>query len=218
VRRLAGTYVGALGALLGTLSVLSLPARAAAQEATAPVEESRAPSAWELSASLGPTIVFGEPANPAYTQSFNRVGVLASLALAYRSPYFLDPLLEVSYAALADGKSVLPDGEWGAGGTMEQHMATWIISPGVSTEFWRFRVRLGIGIAVMEQSYTFQGEESSSSQTPITSQLVLGFKALDNNLIRLDAEARAVLVPGTDTNFLSFGLTGRFDIVSYGQP
>ena len=97
-------------------------------------------------------------------------------------------------------------------------MATWIISPGVSTEFWRFRVRLGIGIAVMEQSYTFQGEESSSSQTPITSQLVLGFKALDNNLIRLDAEARAVLVPGTDTNFLSFGLTGRFDIVSYGQP
>jgi hypothetical protein len=225
VRRFDATLLRALGALLGTGSVLGLPAQAAAQEATASAEaeaaaehEARAPSAWELSASLAPTVVFGEPANPAYTQSFNRVGVLASLALAYRSPYFLDPLLEVGYAALADGKSQLPDGEWGEGGLMEQHLATWIISPGVSTELWRFRARLGLGLAVLSQSYTFRGEESSSSQLPITSQLAIGFKALDNNLIRLDAEARAVLIPGADIHFLSLGLTGRFDIVSYGQP
>jgi hypothetical protein len=228
VRRSDATCLRALGALLGTGLVLSLSARAAAQEAAVPAEavpaeaaaeqESSAPSAWELSASLGPTVVFSEPANPAYTQSFNRVGVLASLAIAYRSPYFLDPLIEVGYAALADGKSQLPDGEWGAGGVMEQHLATWIISPGVSTEFWRFRARLGIGIEIVSQSYTFRGEESSSTQLPIASQLVIGFKALDNNLIRLDAEARAVVAQGAEINFLSFGLTGRFDIVSYGQP
>jgi hypothetical protein len=219
VRRLDATCLRALGALPAAAIVLSAPLPAAAQDAAAPAEESpRAPSAWELSASLGPTVVFGEPANPAYTQSYGRVGVLASLAIAYRSPYFLDPLIEVGYAALADGTSLLPDGEWGEGGIVEQHLGTWIISPGVSTEIWRFRPRLGIGLASVSQSNTFRGVESSTTQLPIASQLVVGFQALDNGVLRLDAEARAVLVPGADINFLSFGLTGRFDIVSFGQP
>jgi hypothetical protein len=227
VRRLQGTALRALGALLAAAAVLVAPSQAAAQtsaqegtaSAEAPASESsRAPSAVELSASLGPTVVFGEPANPAYTQSYGRVGVLASLAVAYRSPYFLDPLLEVGYAFLASGESLLPDGPWGAGGIVEQSLATWLISPGVSTEIWRIRARLGIGLAVVSQSNTFQGVDSSTTQLPIASQLVIGFKALDNHLIRLDAEARAVVAEGAGINFVSLGLTGRFDIVSIGRP
>jgi len=211
----------AFGMLSGA-AVLSISSAAVAQEAAAaeaPAEASgRAPSALELSLSLGPSVVFGEPANPAYTQSFDRVGVLASLAVAYRSPYFLAPSLEVSYAALAEGESLLPDGPWGAGGLMEQQLATWVISPGVSTELWRFRVRLGIGLAVVSQSYTFLGAENSSTQLPVSSQLVLGFKALDNDLLRLDAEARVVTAQGAAVNFASLGLSARFDVISFGQP
>lgn len=205
------------GALLGA-AVLSVSSQAAAQDAAAPAAESgRAPSALELSASLGPSVVFGEPANPAYTQSFDRVGVLAAFALAYRSPYFLDPSLDVGYAALAEGESLLPDGPWGEGGLVEQQLATWVISPGVSTELWRFRVRLGIGLAVVSQANTFRGEESSSTQTPISSQLVIGFKVLDNDLIRLDAEGRMVVIQGAAVNFASLGLSARFDVISFGQ-
>jgi len=211
------------GALLGAGVVLSLSARAAAEEAPAPSdvageESGRAPSALELSASLGPSVVFGEPANPAYTQSFDRVGVLAAFAVAYRSTYFLDPSLDVGYAALAEGESLLPDGPWGEGGLVEQQLATWVISPGVSTELWRFRVRLGIGLAVVSQTNTFRGDENSSTQLPISSQLVLGFKVLDNNLIRLDAEGRMVVIQGAAVNFASLGLSARFDVISFGQP
>ncbi|HKO94266.1 MAG TPA: hypothetical protein VJU61_24100 [Polyangiaceae bacterium] len=223
MRSLQATGLCRAGGLLAAAIVLVVPALAAAEEATASVEAPateapRAPSALELSASLGPSFVFSEPANPAYTQSYGRVGVLAALAVAYRSPYFLDPTLEVGYASLAKGESLLPDGPWGEGGLVEQRLATWVISPGVSAELWRFRARLGIGIEVVSQSYTFRGEESSSSQFPISSQLVLGFKVLDNELLRLDAEGRMVVAQGAAVNFASLGLAARFDVISFGQP
>jgi hypothetical protein len=69
----------------------------------------------------------------------------------------------------------------------------------------------------VSQSNTFRGEENSTTQLPIASQLVIGFKALENDLIRLDAEGRMVVAQGAAVNFASLGLTARFDVISFGQ-
>jgi hypothetical protein len=116
--------------------LLGLVRPAAAQEGAAPeaarvapASSSGAPAALELSGVLGPTLTFGEPANPQYARSSSRVGVLLGAVVAYRSSYFVAPRLEVDYAALASGESELPSGPWGDGGKLEQRLRSWVISP-----------------------------------------------------------------------------------------
>ncbi len=173
-------------------------------------------SSIEVSLTLGPSFLFGDPANPEYQTSFRRVGFFGELAVAYRSDYFLDPFLAVGYATLASGEAQLPNGVWGAGGTLEQHLGIWTISPGVTTEIWRFRPRLGIGLALVKQSFSFLGEDSTTTQMPILGQAGLGFVAYDSERFRLDAEARAILANGADITVATIDLVLRADLVYFG--
>jgi hypothetical protein len=161
--------------------------------------------------------VFGEPANPAYARSLRRVGGLVELGVAYRSSYFVDPFLSASYANLAGGESVLPDGPWGGGGTIEQQLGAWVIAPGITSDIWRFRLRIGIGLAIVTQHYRFQGRDDSSVQLPLSNQLGLGFNALETERFRLDAEARAILAPGADVSFVTLAVVARGDLVQFGR-
>ena len=144
-----------------------------------------------------------------------RVGFYGEIGLAYRSPYFLDPFLFVGHGTLASGESVLPAGPWGDGGTVEQSLGAWVISPGVTSDLWRFRPRLGIGLAVVQQSFSFLGEESSSSQLPIVTVLGLGFNALDDGRFRLDVEARGVFASGADVTFMTLDAVLRGDWIRF---
>jgi hypothetical protein len=184
-------------------------------QASAPTRE-RAASALELTAFAGPSVVFGEPANPDYSPSVERVGALLAGAVTYRSSYFLDPVFEVGYAWLARGSSELPSGPWGEGGTVEQRLGTWILSPGVSAELWRLRARLGLGLGIVTQSDTFRGQTASTSQLPLISQLVIACKALDVAAVRLDVEGRAVVASGADITFIGVGVSARFDVLDLG--
>lgn len=181
-----------------------------------PSHDTRATSALELSAFVGPSVVFGAPANPDYSPSVERVGALVAGAVTYRSSYFLAPVLEVGYAWLARGSSELPSGPWGEGGTVEQRLGTWIVSPGVSAELWRVRARLGLGLGIVTQSDTFRGQTSSTSQLPVMSQLVIACKAVDLAPVRLDVEARAVVASGADISFIGIGVSARFDVLDLG--
>jgi hypothetical protein len=192
------------------------PAASEAGDKSAARGDTRATSALELSAFAGPSVVFGELANPAYSPSVERIGALLAGAVTYRSRYFLAPVLELGYAWLAWGSTELPDGPWGEGGTVEQRLATWIISPGVSAELWRVRARLGLGLGVVTQSDTFRGQTSSTRQWPLTSQLVIAFKALDVSAVRLDVEGRAVVAGGADVSFIGVGLSARLDALELG--
>lgn len=182
----------------------------------APPSDARATSALELSAFAGPSVVFGAPANPDYSPSVERVGALLAGALTYRSSYFIAPVLEVGYAWLARGSSELPSGPWGEGGTVEQRLGTWILSPGVSAEIWRLRARLGLGLGIVTQSDTFRGQTSSTSQLPVLSQLVIACKAVDIAAVRLDVEGRAVVASGADISFIGLGVSARFDVLDLG--
>jgi len=182
----------------------------------APSHDTRPTSALEVSAFVGPSVVFGAPANPDYSPSVERVGALVAGAVTYRSSYFIDPVLEVGYAWLARGTSELPSGPWGEGGTVEQRLGTWIISPGVSAEFWRLRARLGLGLGIVTQSDTFRGQTFSTSQLPVMSQLVIACKALDLAPVQIDVEGRAVLASGADISFIGLGVSARFDALDLG--
>jgi len=210
----------ALGLLIATSVTARFAAGAEMAEPPAPeppLQRARVASSFEVSGTLGPSIVFGEPANPEYTQSFSRVGVFGELGIAYRSSYFVDPFLSVGYATLASGESILPPGPWGQGGMLEQHLGAWVISPGITTDIWRFRPRLGLGLAVIAQSFEFAGSQSSSTQLPIVTQLGLGFNALDLDRLRLDLEARVVLATGADVTFTTFGAVLRGDLFYFGS-
>jgi hypothetical protein len=174
------------------------------------------PSSLEIALAIGPTVVGGEAANPEFNPSLSRVGVFGELAVAYRSSYFIDPFLAVGYGALASGETHLPSGEWGAGGTLKQHLGAWTISPGFTIDIWRFRPRVGIGLAVVKQSFEFMGNSSSSSQLPLVTQLGLGFVAHNGPRFRLDIEARAVIISGAEVNFGTLDLILRGDAVYFG--
>jgi hypothetical protein len=187
---------------------------AAAQPAASPTPTD-APSTLEASVALAPTLVFEDPANPAYTQSYRRVGVYGEVAFAYRSHYFLDPFISVGYATLASGESILPNGPWGAGGTLTQHLGAWVISPGITTDLWRFRLRFALGLGIIEETNSYLGVENASSQVAFAQQLGLGFNVLDTHAFRLDAETRLVMAPGADVTFVTLGVVARGDLICF---
>jgi len=188
------------------------PSAAAAAAAPAPAAE---PSSLELFGTIAPTVTQGEPANPQLTNSFRRVGFYGEAGVAYRSKYFLDPFVSVGYGTLASGDTTLPDSKYGSGGTLHQHLGTWLLSPGVTSDIWRFRLRFGIGIAVVKQSFRFQGENNTATQLPLAWEAGLGFNFYKIPRFRLDAEARFVQAKGADVSFWMLGLTGRGDIATF---
>jgi hypothetical protein len=142
---------------------------------------------------------------------FGEVGV------AYRSSYFIDPFISVSYATLAHGVSTLPPGPWGSGGTLDQHLGTWVIAPGITTDIWRIRLRLGLGLAVVVQKFGYAGHENSSTQLPLAQQLGLGVNMIDKDWFRLDAEARLIAVPGADVTYTTVAIVARGDMIRFGK-
>lgn len=213
-RRLAAHGVAAL---VCAVEPVLWAQEAAVGESPTPTEApARAPSSsLELSAAVGPSLVFGEPANPEFSESVGRVGVELAAAIAYRSSYFVDPQLEVGYAWLAHGRSELPSGPWGDGGSLKQQLGAWVISPGVSADIWRFRPRIGIGLSIVSQSNEFGGQTHSSTQLSIVSQAGLGFLVFEANSLRIDADARIVGIPGAELTFMTLGIVGRWDAASF---
>jgi hypothetical protein len=203
---------------LGFVAALTVAPSASAEPVDQPAAKKKelAPqpkvSSLEISGVFGPSYVFGEPANPEYTQSVTQVGAYGELGFAYRSSYFVDPFISVGYASLASGQSRLPDGAWGEGGEIGQHLGAWVISPGITSDIWRFRPRFGLGLAVIVQSFEFQGETNSSTQLPVVAQLGLGFNTFDDGRFRLDLESRAILASGADVTFATFDVVLRGDL------
>jgi hypothetical protein len=175
------------------------------------------PGALEVGATLGPSIVFGEPANPEYTQSFGRVGLYVAGAVTYRTSYFIDPFLEVGYAFLASGESNLPSGPWGDGGVMEQQLGMWVISPGIRTELWRFRPQIGLGLGIARQSNDFLGETNSLSQVAVLTQLGVDFEVFSADRLRIDSGLKVAASPGNGITFVSLVVAARFDALTFGR-
>jgi len=215
--------VSAARSALGLLTVAMLLAAATSARAadttagSAPSSsDGGTPSSLEVSALVGMSVTQGEPAYVAATSSFRRVGVYSELGVGYRSSYFIDPFISVGYGALASANTQLPDGEWGAAGTLHQNLGIWFISPGITSDIWRFRLRLGIGLAIVKQSDTFHSDKNTASQTPLAGQVGLGFNCYESHRFRLDFDARYIKAQGADISFGLFGVTARGDLLTFG--
>jgi len=143
------------------------------------------------------------------------VGFYTEAGVAYRSKYFLDPFLSVGYASLASGDTTLPDNEYFSAGTLEQHLGSWVLSPGITSDIWRFRLRFGIGLAIVKQSFSFQGASNTGTQLPLVWEAGLGFNFYEVPRFRIDAEARFVEAKGADVSFWMLGITARGDVVTF---
>lgn len=209
-----------LASLLACVASLGAASRAHADDTAANggslPEAPRNTSSLEGFVLAAPTIVQGDPANDAATNSFRRVGVYGEFGVAYRSHYFLDPFISAGYATLASADTKLSAGEWGDAGTLHQHLGLWLISPGVTTELWRFRLRLGIGIAIVKESNTFHSDKNTATQTPLAAQVGLGFNCYSSDKFRLDVDARYVKAQGADVSFGMLGVTARGDLITFG--
>ena len=169
----------------------------------------------EIFGFVGPSLTAGDPAVPETTESFRRVGIYGELGVAFRSRYFLDPFFSAGYGSLASADTELADGPWGAGGTLSQRLDTWLLSPGVTSEFWRLRLRLGLGLAIVVQHYEFRGDEHGTTQFPLAAQLGLGFELYDSPRFRLDVEGRFVHAGGAGISFGVLGVTARGDLLVF---
>ena len=173
------------------------------------------PSSLEGFATVGPTLISGDPAMPEATPSFRRVGVVGELGAAYRSAYFIDPFLSLGYGSLAAGTTQLPDGPWGQGGTMSHHLGMWFVSPGVTADLWRFRLRLGLGVAFVVQSHHFHDEDHSSTQLAVAAQAGVGFNLYQSSRFRVDVETKWVTAQGAGVTLGVLGVTARGDFLSF---
>jgi hypothetical protein len=174
-------------------------------------------SSLEIEGAIGPSVVTTEgPADPQYTRSYSRIGLYGEFALSYRSRYFIDPFLSVSYASLASGESVLPAGPWGSGGTLQQHLGVWTFAPGVTADIWRIRLRFGLGVALFVQDYTFLDKDNSTTQLAVSSQFGLGANLIDADRFRLDTELRFVASTGADITFTTLAVVARGDLFQFG--
>jgi hypothetical protein len=196
------------------LLALALIAAGTVDELAKAPKQSPSPS-LEVSGFAGPSVVAGDPALPEATDSFRRVGIYGELGVAFRSRYFLDPFVCVGYGTLASGDTELPDGAWGEGGTLSQRLDAWLFSPGVTADFLRFRLRVGLGFAVVVQRFAFRGDESSTTQLPLAWQGGLGFNVLESRSFRLDVESRFVHAAGAEVSFGVLGVTARGDLVDF---
>jgi hypothetical protein len=169
----------------------------------------------EVSLAGGPTLLLGEPGSPSYPSSLRRVGLFGEVGVGYRSSFFLSPLLAIGFATLADGVTEMPSGPWGAGGPLAQHLSVAVLSPGVTADVWRFRLRYGLGLAAVVQRFGFQGNERSSTQLALANELGLGFLVADAGAFRLDAETRVVAASGADVTFVTLDLVTRLDAIRF---
>jgi hypothetical protein len=202
------------GLTLALVLLVTLGSAAIADEGVKSPEQPVPPS-LEAFAFMGPSLVAGDPAMPDATESFRRVGIYGGLGVAFRSRYFLDPFLSVGYGTLASGDTALSDGAWGEGGTLSQRLDIWLISPGVTADLFRFRLRLGLGFAIVVQQYGFGGEETTTTQVPLAGQVGIGFNVLSNQRFRLDVESTFVHVAGADITFGVLGVTARGDLLIF---
>ena len=204
------------GLLVGGVAVESAHAAEDPPPPAPLAAEPSVPSSLEVTAYVSPSLVFSDPAFPARTSSFSRVGFFGELGVSYRSSYFIDPFLSVGYATLATGDTSLPPGPYGSGGALEQHLSAWVVAPGITADIWRIRLRYGLGLAFVTQEFKHNGSSDSSTQTPLAHQFGLGMNLLDIERFRLDAEARVVTVPGADITFMTLGLVARGDLILFG--
>jgi len=207
--------------LAATIMLLSVaaadpPAATAAQEqeagATAPLHN------WELDLFAG----YGQLAWPALDTTNTRWShgnVAIALSVAYRSPHFTHPFVDISYVPfISSGQDVyVPNTNGSVRASSGSHALGVILGPGFDISW--FRVRGGVGLYFVSTHTSVQDVNTTTTSTNIGYLLTATALVWQHDQFAAGIEARLVMLqaPGNGVFQTSWaaGLTGRWDFARH---
>lgn len=172
----------------------------------------------ELGGSALLSFIQGELAYPEYAISDRTVGGGLALNIAYRSPYFLFPFLDVSYLWLSDNRQQVPGVDGASPTIVDNSMNGLFAYVGPATALGPVRLQLGFGAKILFRHTTVSGPSSSTSNpvdASLSALLSAGFDLVRMKNFSAAIEGRAYIVPSFSGSIFAMGMTGRGNVLSW---
>jgi len=203
--------------------VMLLTVAAEGQPANTSVEAQQANTTaplhnWELDLFAG----YGQLAWPALDTTNTRWShgnVAIALSVAYRSPHFTHPFLDISYVPFIwSGQDVyVPNTNGSVRASSSSHALGIILGPGFDISW--FRVRGGVGAYFVSTHTSVQDVNKNTTSTNLGYLLTASALVWQHNEFAVGIEARLVMLeaPGNGVFQTSWaaGLTGRWDFARH---
>ena len=204
-------------------SALMLLTAAAGSPGDTPVQEREASAKaplynWELDLFAG----YGQLAWPALDTTnthWSNGNVALALSVAYRSPHFTHPFVDISYVPfISSGYDVyVPNTNGVVYARSSSHALGFIFGPGFDIAW--FRVRGGIGLYAVSTSTTVQDVNKTTTSANIGYLVTASALVWQRDQFAVGIEGRFMMlqVPGNGTSQSSWavGLTGRWDFARH---
>jgi hypothetical protein len=221
-RRLTSALLAFL-ALVTPVSVLAAPsegaaaAPSAAPEASATATTGKTPNHhFELGAFLGASWTPRPLAVEAGVVSDRVFGVVGSVSLAYRGPFFMYPFIEVGYYDISS-TTLHPVSSLGtiSSAKVENHLGTWTFQIGPGVDVGPMRFRLAWGVYDHIQSSKGPDFNDKLSSIGFTTSLVVSCAVLRTPGFRLNVEAKGSTLTYTGSALFALGVSGAGDFLSW---
>jgi len=204
-------------------AIILLTAAEAGSPGDAPVQEQEAVAKaalynWELDLFAG----YGQLAWPALDTTnthWSNGNVALALSVAYRSPHFTHPFVDISYVPfISSGYDVyVPNTNGSIYARSSSHALGIIFGPGFDISW--FRVRGGVGLYFVSTHTSVQDVNTNTTSTNIGYLLTASALVWQHDQFAVGIEARLVMLqaPGNGIFQTSWaaGLTGRWDFARH---
>jgi hypothetical protein len=141
-------------------------------------------------------------------------GAATHVQVRYRSPLGLGGHLEVGYARLFSSSEYLLGKSPGQVSLLESSLDSWLVLGGMSIDWWRLRLEGGMGLSLL----TVRSSLDQVTIAPITYNVAYALALTGffySGLIQLGVGLRAVILDGTDIDYLVFGFQVGGDAVRW---
>jgi hypothetical protein len=146
-------------------------------------------------------------------------GAGLALTVLFRSPYFLSPFLDISYVPMQSSQQWVDLGPYGGPAVATASLRGYGIIVGPAYDFWRMRVRAGIGAYDVIVHASVLHEEIRPSELDLGYMLAVSGWALrlrtGRREFKVGLEARLGLVTEAALNYVSIGATLTEDAITW---
>ena len=196
------------------VAALSAGAFAALAPTIASAEEPRARYALEVDAFGGyDLMVQGRSTQAREIWSKNGGGAIAA-SLSFRTPW-VSPFVDVGYYPLYASQSRVDLGPSIGSVRSTGSLAAIGVLGGLGAEWWRLRLRLGIGLYDVDVRATVLGRTIAPRELDGGYLVALRGVVVRSRRVEVGLEARGGFVVEADTSFVSFGVTIAGDAVTF---
>lgn len=141
-------------------------------------------------------------------------GLALAFALSYRSPYFLAPFLEGGYSSIYQNEQSFITVE-GQEAMSQNRLRGLFLVGGPGVEFWRMRVRAGIGVTNLMVSSKVLGQTLSSHELDMTYSAAVAGALIRQPRFQVGLEGRLLMIIEGQTWVGTLGLTVGADFLRW---